>query len=134
MGMPERASTRNPIDIGAIGPSHSLDMTLAIGREVLASGQIDALILHGIGRPVMLDNPDSAIEPAFLETEKRFIQGFDALEKEVQIPVLIGCHHTPWESQAISDMNTQGVRIYNRVDEIAQLLSLMYQYWKPRLT
>jgi len=37
-----------------------------------------------------------------------------------------------WESQAICDLNKQGIRIYNSLYEIAQLLSLMYEYWRER--
>ncbi|MBW1800692.1 MAG: hypothetical protein JRJ85_08175 [Deltaproteobacteria bacterium] len=133
IGMPERASTRNPIDNGAMGPAHEVDLTLAVGREALASGEIDALVLHGIGGPGMLDNPGTGTDPNSLDVEKRFIRAFDDLEKEARVPVLIGCHYTPWESQAVYDLNTQGIRIYNRVDEIAQILSLMYRYWKTRL-
>jgi hypothetical protein len=69
-----------------------------------------------------------------LDIERRYIQGFNALEKESQRPVLIGSHYSPWESRTIYDMNKQGIRIYNDIDKIADLLSLMYQYWKVRLT
>jgi hypothetical protein len=44
------------------------------------------------------------------------------------IPVLIGSHYSPWESQVISDLNKQGIRIYNRLHDIAWLLTAMYEY------
>ena len=68
----------------------------------------------------------------FLDINKRVIQGFVDLEKETGLPVLIGSIFTPWESQIVYDLNEQGIRIYDRLDETAQLLSLMYEYWKRR--
>jgi len=66
----------------------------------------------------------------FLDTNKRVIQGFVDLERETGLPVLIGSIFTPWESQIVSDLNAQGIPIYNRLDETARLLFLMYEYWK----
>jgi hypothetical protein len=60
------------------------------------------------------------------------IQGVTDLEKQQGIPVLIGSTFTPWESQAVYDLNERGIRIYNRLDETAQLLSLMYEYWRRK--
>ena len=132
MGMPDRASTRNPIDMGAAGIVASGDMALSLGKEVLASGEIDALILHGFGGPEMIKEDSPPFQHAFLEMEKRIIRGFNAFEKEWQRPVLIGSHFSPWESQAICDVNKEGIRIYHDIDKIAHLLSLMYKYWKSR--
>ncbi|MCD6570631.1 MAG: CoA-binding protein [Deltaproteobacteria bacterium] len=132
LGMPPRASTKNPVDIGAAGFVFSIDAMLNLGRKILSSGEVDALILHGLGRPGMLkdDTPDEM--KLFLEVEKQMIQGFNALEKETGIPVLIGSHYTPWESQVTFDLNKEGIRIYNRLDEIAQLLSLMFDHWRKQ--
>jgi hypothetical protein len=68
----------------------------------------------------------------FLDINKRVIQGFNDLEKETGLPVLIGSIFTPWESQVVYDVNEQGIRIYNRLDETAQLLSLLYRYWNRK--
>ena len=68
----------------------------------------------------------------FLEVEKQQIQQLHALQDEIGIPVLIGSHYNPWESQAISDLNKQGVRIYNRLHEIGWLAAAMYRYYRGR--
>ena len=52
--------------------------------------------------------------------------------KESGLPVLVGSIFTPWESQAAHDLNQDGIRIYNRIDETAQLLSLMCEYWSVK--
>ena len=131
--MPQRASIKNPIDFGASGQYLSTDLLLALARTILESGEIDALILHGVGRPGMQaeDTPDEW--KIFLEVEKQQILGFTDLEKELGRPVFIGSHYNPWESQVISDLNKKGIRIYNRLHEIAQVLYALHGYWKKRL-
>jgi len=132
LGMPLRASTRNPVDIGASGLFFEVDTFIALGREILCSGEVDALILHGMGRPGMLGKDAPPKLRLFLDINKRVIQGFNDLERETGLPVLIGSIFTPWESQVVYDLNERGIRIYNRLDETAQLLSLMYEYWKSK--
>lgn len=132
LGMPLMASTRNPVDIGASGLNFEADTLIALGREILYSGDVDALILHGIGRPGMLGKDAPNRLRLFLEINKRVVQGFNDLEKETGLPVLIGTIYTPWESQVVYDLNKQGMRVSNRLDEIAQLLSLLYEYWKRK--
>ena len=80
----------------------------------------------------MIKEDSPPIQHKFLEMEKRFIRGFNEFEKEWQRPVLIGSHFSPWESQAICDVNKEGIRVYHDIDKIANLLSLMYTYWNSR--
>jgi acyl-CoA synthetase (NDP forming) len=132
LGMPSRASTRNPVDIGASGLFFEADTLIAVGREILCSGEVDALVFHGVGRPGMLGKDEYTRGKLFLDINRRVIQGVTDLEKQQGIPVLIGSTFTPWESQAVYDLNERGIRIYNRLDETAQLLSLMYEYWRRK--
>jgi acetyl-CoA synthetase (ADP-forming) len=132
LGMPARASTRNPVDIGASGLFFSEDILLALGREIVLSGEVDALILHGMGRPGMLAEDAPSRLKLFLEINKRVVHGFHEFEKETGLPVLVGSIYTPWESQVVHDLNQRGIRVYNRLDEMAQLLSLLYNYWQKR--
>jgi acetyl-CoA synthetase (ADP-forming) len=128
MGLPPRASTRNPVDWGAAGLFASVDILVRLSREILESGEVDALVVHGFGRPGMHKEDTTADMKIFLKVEKQMMDGVQSLEKEMEIPILIGSHFSPWESQAVFDLNRQGMRIYNRLDEIAQLLSLMSQH------
>lgn len=128
IGLPVRASTRNPVDWGASGLFDSADTFVSLGRTILTSGEVDALIVHGMGRPGRHDENTPVEMKVFMGIEKQMLTGVQSLEGETGIPVLIGCHHSPWESQAIHELNLEGIRIYNRLDEIAQLLSLMHQY------
>jgi hypothetical protein len=117
------------VDIGASGLFFEEDIILAIGRELLSSGEVDALVLHGMGRPGMLQEDAPARLKLFLDINKRIVNGFSEMENETGLPVLIGSIYTPWESQVVYDLNEQGIRIYNRLDEIAQVLSLMRKKW-----
>jgi acetyl-CoA synthetase (ADP-forming) len=132
IGMPPRASTKNPVDIGASGLFFETDTLVAIGSEILSSGEVDALILHGMGRPGMLRKDAPPRLKLFLDINKQVIRRFNGLEKTIGLPVFVGSHYTPWQSQAVHDLNEEGIRIYNRLDEIAQLLSLMHDYWIKR--
>lgn len=130
VGMPSRASIRNPVDFGASGLFFSVDTPIALSREILSSGEVDALIVHGIGRTGMHTEDTTDEWRFFLDIAKQQIQGLYALEKQIGLPVLIGSHYNQWESQVVCDLNKQGIRIYNRLYETAQLLSLIRGYWR----
>ena len=133
LGMPIRASTKNPIDIGAAGVgSLSADVLSEMGRIMLASGEIDALILHGLGRPGMLEGDSSVQWKFFMKHEKEMMKKVSDLEAETGKPVMMGALFTPWESQTVHDLNNEGMRIYNRLEDIAQILSLMHRYWQKK--
>ncbi len=126
LGMPVRASVKNPVDIGASGLFFNKELLLDLGRHILKSGEADAIILHGMGRPGMLDENAPERLRLFLEINKEIIRGYGKLEKEYGVPVFIGSIFAPCESQVIHDLNKEGIRVYDRLDEIAQILSLMY--------
>ena len=133
MGMPRWASTRNPVDIGASGLFFERDTLVGLGREVLASGEVDGLILHGVGRPGLVPPDANKKRKMFLEINKQVIRDYAALEKELELPVLVGSHFSPWESQEVWDLNQEGLRVYQRLNDLAQILSLMDKFWKRRL-
>ena len=130
LGMPVRASVRNPVDIGASGLFFSKDILTALGREILISGETDALILHGMGRPGMLSENAPERLRIFLEINKEIVRAYADMEKAFGLPVLIGSIYAPWESQVIHDLNNEGLRIHDRLDETAQILSRLYRYWQ----
>ena len=129
--MPPRASTRNPVDIGAAGVgSLSVETLVEIGRVVLSSGEADALILHGFGRAGFVRDETPVGLRIYMELEKQAMRGYDGLQQEFGKPVVLGCHHSAFESQAVSDLQSEGIRIHHRLDEIAQILFRMYEYWR----
>jgi hypothetical protein len=128
LGLPGRASVRNPADFGASGLFLSQETPISLAREILASGDVDALVVHGIGRPGMHDAHTSPEMKIFLEIEKNQIKGICELQKEFDLPVLIGSYYNPWQSQAVHELNEDGIRVYNRLTEIAQLLAILHAY------
>jgi acyl-CoA synthetase (NDP forming) len=129
MGMPIRASVRNPVDIGASGLFLDADILTALGREILISGEADALILHGMGRPGMLSEASLDTFRFFLEINKNIVREYAQMEKTFQTPVMIGTIYSPWESQMVHDLSQEGIRTYDRLDETAQILARMARYW-----
>jgi len=127
LGMPTRASTRNPVDIGASGLYLDIAAMIAIGQTILASGEVDALVLHGLGRPGM-SKPDTAdTARIYMEIEKQVIVGYQQLEQRYGVPVVIGNPFSIWESQVVADLNQSGIRTVSRIDDIAQMLRILSQ-------
>ena len=131
-GMPPRASMRNPVDFGASGLFLSLDTPSALADEILSSSEVDALVVHGIGRPGMHTADTQDELKIFLDIEKQQIRGLNDLQAKTGIPVLIGSHYNQLESQAICDLSKEGIRTYNRLYDIARILSLMAGYWMKK--
>lgn len=132
IGLPERASVKNPVDFGASGLFLSLETPVRLAEAMLSSDDIDALVVHGIGRPGMHDETTHEEMKIFLEIEKKQVKDVSALETKYQKPVMIGSHCTPWQSQAVYELNRDGCRVYNRLDDIARILFLMREYWKNK--
>jgi acyl-CoA synthetase (NDP forming) len=126
LGMPTRASTRNPVDIGASGLYLDVTAMVAIGQTMLASGEVDALVLHGLGRPGMSGPDTSDSARIFMEIEKQVIIGYHDLEHRYGIPVVIGNPFSIWESQVVADLNQVGIRTVGRIDDIAHLLRILF--------
>ncbi len=128
LGMPQRASTKNPVDIGAAGISYHLrpQDVVSMAREMLLSGEIDGLIFHGLGRPGMAREREAdRARGVFLSVEVSLMRDVQALESQIKKPVLLGCCLSPWESQAVCDLNQEHIRTYQRLDEMALGLRLL---------
>lgn len=132
LGLIARASAKNPIDFGASGRFVETEFLLSLCREILCSGEADALVIHGFGRAGMKMKESNEAD-IFHEVQKEQVIRVAGLEKEFGLPVIVGNHHSQWESQAVQDLNHQGIRVYNRLSDIAVLLSRMRDYWRKRL-
>lgn len=131
LGMPLRASTRNPVDVGAANfLDLGLESVVQMGREVLTSGEVDALILFGFSRPGMLTEETPQRWRLFMEVEKKVLRDYHRLQVEVDRPVIIGSPLTVFQSQVVHDLREEGIRVHHRLDEIAQILSRMWGYWR----
>jgi len=131
LGLVSRASANNPVDFGASGKFLDTELLLSFAREILFSGEVDALVLHGFGRAGM-EKKESKESDIFYDLQKEQIMQIADLEKEIGLPVIIGNHYSQWESQTIYDLNQQGIRIYNHLNDIAGVLAGMCDYWRNR--
>jgi acyl-CoA synthetase (NDP forming) len=131
LGLISRASSKNPIDFGASGKFTETDFLVSLGREILQSGEVDAMVIHGFGRAGM-NIQEAGAAKFFQEVEKQQILGLSDLEKDVGLPVFIGNHHGLWESKTISELNAQGLRVYTRLHDIAWILSALAEYYSQR--
>ena len=80
----------------------------------------------------MVDKSEPDERPPYLDIEEQTIRAFSDLEKKTGIPVLIGNHYTRWESQVLSDLSKEGIRTYDRIDELSHILLRMYQYGQSK--
>jgi acyl-CoA synthetase (NDP forming) len=132
LGLPQRASTKNPVDLGAAGMmSLTMDKLLSLAKVIFTSREVDALILHGLGRPLMLKDGWQTMK-LYMDFEKDIIAAFHALQEEYQKPMMIVNHFNIYEAQAVADVNDMGIRVYNRLEDVSRILSRMHLYWKRR--
>jgi len=128
LGLVARASAKNPVDFGAAGRFVDTAFLISLCREILRSGEVDALVMHGFGNAGM-NMEESQTLDYFHEVQKEQVVGIAALEKELNLPVFFGNHHGQWESQVVNDLNQLGIRVYSRLSDIGVLLSAMHEYW-----
>jgi acyl-CoA synthetase (NDP forming) len=132
LGLSDRASARNPLDYGASGRFLDTPFMVSLCREILVSGEVDAMVVHGFGREGMKDEADRKGADMFHEAQLNQLLNVSDLEADVGRPVLIASHHSPWESQTIHDINRKGIRVYNRLSDIGVLLSRLRDYWAAK--
>ncbi len=49
------------------------------------------------------------------ELEKQVMRGYNGLQEEFRKPVILASHHSSLESQTISDVQDEGLRVLNRL-------------------
>lgn len=122
LGMPYRASTKNPVDFGAAGFTLVKEKRLAIMEALLSSTEIDALIYHGYG----LKGMDSEALPKWVGERQKDEE--ELLRKAVEVmraygkPLLIGCHMSHLESATVRNLVQDGIPIFSRLEDIADCL------------
>jgi len=128
MGLPVRASTKNPIDIGAAASmALSTDVAKRMAEELLRSNEIDGLILHGFGR-LALSKDQNEGSKLIREVEKNIMREFAKLSGYHEKPVLVASAVHPSQSLAVHELIQEGLTIYHQLDEIADILALKYRY------
>ena len=128
LGMPGRASVRNPVDFGAAAGSVSLTARLQIIERLLTCDIIGGVVVHGYGAPGFLTPDAPAFAQQRLEEEKALLRGAHALQQAHRKPVMLVSAMTPLESQVVRDMVAEGKRFQHRLDDAAAVLAALYDY------
>ena len=130
MGLPLRASTRNPVDIGAAASmALSTDVASRMAGEILDSDEVDGLVLHGFGR-LALSKDQNEGTGLIREVEKHVMREFAKLSGQRDKPVLVASAIHPCQSQTVQELIVEGLAVFHQLDEIADILALKYRYEK----
>jgi len=128
LGMPVRASVRNPVDFGAAAGSVPLERRFQIVEMLLGCENIGGVVAHGYGTAGFLSDDAPAYIRLRAKDDKAMIRKLPALQETYQKPVLLATAMTPLESQVIGDMMAEGIRFQHCLDDVGAVLSAMYDY------
>lgn len=128
LGMPERASVRNPVDFGAAMGSVSAEARVQMVEMLLTWEGIGGVIVHGYGSAGFL--PDDAPAPSRqrFDEEKALLHRLHALQARYQKPVMLVTAMTPLESQMVQELIAEGLRFQHRLDDAAVVLAALWDY------
>lgn len=130
VGMPYRASTRNPVDIGAAGISLGVKARISILEALLSEGEIDALVVHGFGQIGM--EPDilpEGIRKRQRDEEETLRRGVE-LMRRYDKPLVIGSLMSHLESPTIRNLVLEGIPAFARLEEIGDLLATLHHHYQ----
>jgi acyl-CoA synthetase (NDP forming) len=128
IGMPERASVRNPVDFGAAGGSISFEQRLEMLKVLLACDAIGGLAMHGYGMPGFITEESPAFARMRLQDDKAMIRSVQELQQTYQKPIILVTAMTPMESQVVQEMMAEGVRFQHRLDDASAVLAALWDY------
>jgi len=128
MGMPERASVRNPVDFGAAGGSLSFDQRVEMLNTLLACDAIGGLAVHGYGMPGFITEESPAFMHMRSKDDKSMIRNLQELQQTYQKPIVLVTAMTPLESQVVQEMMAEGVRFQHRLDDASAVLAALWDY------
>jgi acetyltransferase len=128
LGMPERASVRNPVDFGAAIGSVSAAARVQMVELMLAWQGIGGVVVHGYGSAGFLPHDAPAAARQRFEEEKALLRSLHALQERYQKPVVLATAMTPLESQMVQELIAEGLRFQHRLDDAAAVLAALRDY------
>lgn len=130
MGMPDRASVRNPLDIGAAHGALRSDHTKEMISVLARSTTIGGLVIHGFGKAGTIDEGSSEFERKSLEQDMELVRWAHKKQKEYQKPILFCSLLNQQQSSAVRIAVGEGIPFYERVDDVAAVLNCLAEYGK----
>ena len=128
LGMPERASVRNPVDFGAAAGSIPLEVRIEIVERLLATETIGGIVIHGYGTTGFLSDDPPDYTRMRAKEDMDILRGVHALQDKYQKPVILASTMTPLESEVVRDMIAEGLRFQHRLNDAAAVLSALHDY------
>lgn len=128
LGMPGRASVRNPVDFGAAAGSISLETRLEVVRTLLACDSIGAVVLHGYGIPGFIREDSHAFARRRFEEDRAMIRSARQLQESYRKPVFLATAMTPAESQLVQEMAAEGIRFQHSLEEVSAVIAALRDY------
>lgn len=130
IGMPYRASTKNPVDIGAAGISLGMNARISIIEALLSDREIDAVVVHGFGQiGTESDILPEGIRKRQRDEEETLRRGVE-LMRRYDKPFVIGSLMSHFESPTIRNLVLEGIPSFTRLEEIADLLATLHHYYQ----
>jgi acyl-CoA synthetase (NDP forming) len=128
LGMPERASVRNPVDFGAAMGSVSAEVRIQMVERMLAWEGIGGVVVHGYGSAGFLPAAAPTVVHQRFAAEKALLHSFYGLQERYQKPVILATAMTPLESQMVQELIVEGLRFQHRLDDTAAVLAALRDY------
>ena len=128
LGMPERASVRNPVDFGAAVGSLSAAVRIRMVELMLTWEGIGGVVVHGYGSAGFLPDAAPVAARQRFDEEKALLHSCHALQARYQKPVVLATAMTPLESQMVRELIDEGLRLQHRLDDTAAVLAALRSY------
>ncbi len=128
LGMPERASVRNPVDFGAAVGSLSAAARIRMVELMLTWEGIGGVVVHGYGSAGFLPDAAPVAARQRFDEEKALLHSCHALQARYQKPVVLATAMTPLESQMVRELIDEGLRLQHRLDDTAAVLAALRSY------
>jgi acyl-CoA synthetase (NDP forming) len=128
LGMPPRASVRNPVDFGAAVGSVPLAARQQMVEMLMACDALGGVVVHGYGAAGFLAAETSPYDRQRMVEDQAMIRSAHALQQKYGKPLLFVTAMTSQESQVVRDLIAEGIRFQHRLDDAAIVLAALHDY------
>ncbi len=128
IGMPSRASTKNPVDFGAGRGALGIEKKVSIVEALLSSDELDAVVIHGYG--TIGSDPETTPEwiIAYQRHEEEVVRKGIALMNLYNKPLLLCANASQFESATLRNLFRDEIQVFSRLEDVAEVLSAMRLY------
>ncbi len=125
LGLPDRASSKNPVDFGAAVGVLNVQRRIQIIETLMSSLELDAVLIHGYGQVGMRSETLNSWVTHWQEGEEEVLKGGVEVMRKYHKPFLIGSHASPFENTTIKNLIRNGIPTYERLGDLIDILRAM---------